>query len=192
MQTLTSINLWEARKPAAPRREDRLKDDAANLVNVCYNLFLKENKMPERISTVLFYFFPELPPRFELAQDGRVLMKGGQLYPPGLPDGFFKTLLILAALELKPSLLAIDEIENSLHPQLVETLLDELRRSGTQVLAITHSPAVVDAVEPEDLILTEKDSEGTHFRRVKEPHQIKKWLKEKGVTLSEKWLYAEI
>jgi predicted ATPase len=189
---LRNINLPRIKEPARPQRETELEDDAANLINVAYNLLLRENRLPEKISAILSYFFPELPVKFELAQDGRVLIKGGQFYPPGLPDGFFKTLAILVALESKPPLLAIDEFENSLHPQLAETLIDELKGSGTQVIVVTHSPTVVDAADPEDLILASRDDEGTSFRRVKEPQQIRQWLREKGLTLSEKWLYAEI
>ena len=61
------------------------------------------------------------------------------------------------------------------------------------MIATTHSPAVVDIVDPEDLILFEKDNEGkTVVKRIKDAEKVKRWLAEHGITLSEGWLYGEI
>ncbi len=95
-------------------------------------------------------------------------------------------------MELEPFLLIIDEIENSLHPKTLEKLLDELKSCDTTVIITTHSPVVVDMSEPEDIVIVEKVAEETKFRRIKNPEEIKKKLKEAGITFSEGWLYGEI
>ena len=113
--------------------------------------------------------------------------------PWSLPEGFYKVLAILTALELKPSLLIIDEIENSLHPETLETIIDEIKDSGIQTILTTHSPAVVDIVEPEDLVLVERGEEGESVvRRVEDPEEVKAHLREIGITLSERWLYGKL
>ncbi len=46
-----------------------------------------------------------------------------------ISNGMLKLLLILTASALRPSILVIDEIENSIHPKAVEFIIDELRDS---------------------------------------------------------------
>ncbi len=48
---------------------------------------------------------------FERYASGRLL----ELPAPGISDGFYKALTLLTALESEPSLLVVDEVENSLH-----------------------------------------------------------------------------
>ena len=71
-------------------------------------------------------------------------------------------------------------------------LLDELKSSDTTVIVTTHSPVVVDMTEPEDLVIVEKIAGETKFRRIENPEEIKKKLREAGITFSEGWLYGEI
>ena len=70
---------------------------------------------------------------------------------------------------MKPSLLIIDEVENSLHPETLEKLLDELKSSETTVIITTHSPVVVDMTDPADLVIVEKIAGETKFRRIENP-----------------------
>ena len=51
---------------------------------------------------------------------------------------------------------------------------------------------VVDIVDPKDLILVEKGYEGSVFRRTEKPEEVRKELSEKGITLSERWLYGKL
>ena len=133
----------------------------------------------------------------EVTEDGRVYIKvfedGLELKPTMVADGLWKVLTIMVAIERKPKLLVIDELENSLHPEAIEYVVNELKNSGSIVIATTHSPAVVDVAKPEDLILVEKDIEGnTTTRRISEPDKVRAWLTKHGITLSEGWLYGEI
>lgn len=186
----------EIRNPSRPKRQTQLSEGAGELVNVLYSLFLKENKLPQRTS-IMSYIFPGTDMRFDLTADGRILLivREGKidLYPPSLPDGFYKTLMILTALELNPGILLIDEVENTLHPRALELLFDEIKTSGVQTVLTTHSPAVIDLAQPEDLILVERDpEEGSKFRRIENPEKVKIFLRERGLTLSERWLYGRV
>lgn len=104
----------------------------------------------------------------------------------------YKLLAILAAIELKPTLLAIDEIENSLYAEALEYVIDELRNSKTTVIVATHSPVVVDMVKFEELLIAERTVEGTLLKRIEEPEKLRKKLMEIGVTQSESWIYGKL
>lgn len=110
---------------------------------------------------------------------------------PGISDGFYKALTIFTALESEPSLLVVDEVENSLHAKALELLIDELKMSECRTILTTHSPIVVDIVEPKDLILVDKGDEGSVFRRSEKPEEVRKALSERGIILDyelEEWI----
>jgi predicted ATPase len=181
-----------------PKKESQLNEDASNLQVVLHNLFLREGgKLPERIENAVGSIFPNIRIAFDLTEDGRIFMKvyenNLELDPPMIPDGLYKILAIMAAIELNPGILVIDELENSIHPEAIWRIVDELRNAGCTVIATTHSPAVVDISKPEELIVVEKDEEGeSHLRKVEDPAKIKEKLDELGITLSEGWLFGKL
>ncbi|MEO0134104.1 MAG: AAA family ATPase, partial [candidate division WOR-3 bacterium] len=193
---LKELNMKEIRTPKQPVREFSLSEDGSNGINVLYNLFLEKNRIPERIESIISYIFPNTYLRFRLIEDGRILLKVLEknlgLNPPSISNGFYKILVILTALELKPSILVIDEIENSLYAEALEILIDELKNSESTIILTTHSPVVLDIIEPKDLIIVEKGEEGSIFRRIEKPKELKEKLSEAGITLSEKWLYGKL
>lgn len=193
---LKVLNPQNVKTPKFPRRETILSEDASNLIPLLYNIWLREGRLPEEIAEPLSIAFPNTRVFFQLTEDGRVMMKVFEneleLAPPGISDGFYKVLAILTATYLTPPLLIIDEIENSLHPETLELIIDTLRESESQVIITTHSPVVVDIVEPSDLVLVDKENGETVFKRIKDPEKIKKFLNEKGITLSEGWLYGSL
>ena len=196
--TLKHLDYKAIRSPQPIRKERKLSEDGSNLANVFHTLYMEKNGVPERIQTALETVFGEnITVKPELTEDGRtyikVLEKGFELKPTMVADGLWKLLAIMIAIETEPTLILIDELENSLHPEAIEYIVNELKNSNSAVIATTHSPAVVDIVNPEDLILVDKNEEGaTIVRRVAEPEKVKKWLSERGITLSEGWLYGEL
>jgi predicted ATPase len=198
---LKGLDVRKMKEPYKQRREVLISEDGSNVCNILYNLFLEENKIPDRVDSLLSYIFPDTSLRFELTQDGRVLMKVFERYAsgrfleltaPGIADGFYKALTLLTALESEPSLLVVNEVENSLHAKVLELIIDELKMSKCMTILTTHSPMVVDIVEPKDLILVEKGDEGTVFRRTEKPEKVRKELSKRGITLSERWLYGKL
>jgi len=185
------------RSPKPPRRTPALDEDGGNLVGLLYTMFLKNNgSLPERLEAAISTLFPETRVAFDLTSDGRAFIivyeNGLELQPPGISDGFFKTLAIIAAIEMHPSLLLIDEVENSMYAKSLEYILDELRNSEVPTIVTTHSPVVVDMIDLEELFVSEKGEDGTMFSRIKQPHKIKKKLKKLGITQSEMWLYGRL
>ena len=191
------VDLGLVRKPAPPQAE--VGERGENLVALLYRIFLQKHQLPSRIEAMMEQFFPGFSLRFDLTPEGNVYMKilenGTELMPPCIPDGFYKALLILASIEERPSILLIDEIENSLHAELLEYIIDELKeasKQGTTVIAATHSPVVIDLVDLEDLILVEKGTMGTVLSRVEEPDEVRRKLREFGITPSESWIYGKL
>ncbi len=111
---------------------------------------------------------------------------------PGVPDGYLKMITILHMLDQKPSILFIDEIENSLHLKLIELAISAFRSFPGKVVLTTHSPMVVDLVDPSELILFEKSGLSTVAKRIANPEGLKKRLAEDGLALSESWLYGDL
>lgn len=187
-----------AKKPYSPREGMRpeLKYDVGNLHALLWHEFGKA-AVSEEMLDVLQLLFPDIEAIWlEEMPDKRihlVIQEAGVKYPSeSISDGFYKVLAILAALELKPSLLVIEEIENSIYPEAMEVLIDKLRRSEAQVILTTHSPVVLDLVEPEEVVLVHKEAGETNMARLREPEKIRAKLKELGLSLGQSWLYGGI
>jgi len=139
--------------------------------------------------------------RTDLSQEGNVIILAFEripdlnreihLRPRNVPAGFIKMITILFAmfaLEPLPSLMIIDEIENSLHLKFIEELVSAMKYSPPQFIITTHSPMVIDMFDPEDIILFYKEKGETKAERIKDPEKLKEKLVEKGLTLSE-WIF---
>jgi len=197
---LKDINVVEISAPLNLSKDVVLAENGKNLANVLHTLMLQNGEIPKGIRTSLSYIFPDVSVFVGLTEDGRIFIKVREndleLLPPSISAGFFKFLTLITAIELKPALIVIDEIENSLYAKAIEFLIDELKNSKSQVIITTQSPVVVDLVYPEikDLIVVKKENHESVFEKLQkeEEEKIKKELGEEGITLSEKWLYGRI
>lgn len=196
LSILYPLSIRSMKIPQTFRREETLKEDGTNIASVFHTIYLKEGKIPEEIYNPLSMVFPKIDLRPHITDDGRVMIKffeeGFELLPPNISDGIYKILTLLIAIYLKPPLLIIDEIENSLHPETLELILDTIKASDIQAIITTHSPVVVDMTEPDDMVLVEKERGESRFKRIKDPDKIRDFLKEKGIKFSTGWLYGEI
>ena len=64
-------------------------------------------------------------------------------------DGLLRIMAILAQAQSTHSTLLFDEIENGIHPELVERLVDFLIHLDRQVIVTTHSPMVLNYIPDE-------------------------------------------
>lgn len=193
---LYPLNIRSMKVPQSFRREETIKEDGTNIASVFHTIYLKEGKIPEEIYNPLTMVFPKIDVRPHITDDGRVMIKfyeeGFELLPPNTSDGIYKILTVLIAIYLKPPLLIIDEIENSLHPSTLELILDTIGIGDTQAIITTHSPVVVDMTELNNIILVEKEQGESKFKRIKDPDKIREFLIEKGITFSEGWIYGDL
>jgi predicted ATPase len=84
-----------------------------------------------------------------------------------MSDGFLRILAIISQVEQNNSsdtVILIDEIENGLHPELIELLVKYLLQAKTQVIVTTHSPLILNYLSDDEardsMILLYRNSEG--------------------------------
>jgi len=106
-----------------------------------------------------------------------------------MSDGTLRFLGYLATLfsPLLPTLVCFEEPENYVHPRLLEMLVDILKNASerSQILATTHSPYLVNHLQPEDLFIVEKQQGETHIKKAGDKKKIKEILSTLG--LGELW-----
>jgi len=116
----------------------------------------------------------------------------GQLSPKTLSAGDVRTLYFIAiALSTKPfGSLLIEEIENGIHQQRIENIIEHLetiaRVRKLQILFTTHSDKVINRLPAHKILYVEKDlTSGTRITALSTPDQMKKInsILEKGGTL---------
>ncbi len=189
-------DIGSIRKPKRISSYDRLDTRAENLVSVMYRLSRTDKGFMERIGKIVSEFFPNTQLSFDILPDGRIsllIYEDGVSYPsPCISDGLIKLLTLLVAIELKPSLLLIDEIENSMHAKMLEKIYDELNNSGFPVLVATHSPYFIDLADLDRIFIVKKTGKaGTVLERVGEREKLRKTLEGEGLTFSEYLLTTE-
>ena len=112
-----------------------------------------------------------------------------------MSDGTLKVfayLLLLASPNPAP-LVCIEEPENRLYPNLLETLVQEFReyptgkKNASQIFVTTHQPYLVDNLNPEEVWILEKGTDGfSTIRRASSDPLIKNMVDE-GLPLGSLW-----
>lgn len=107
----------------------------------------------------------------------------------------FGTLRALALLAMlhdpdPPKLTCVEEVDHGLHPYALDRIVERLRDASarTQILAATHSPALVNRLRAEELIVCERDPEtgGSRIPAIA-PADVRKMFSEDELRLGELW-----
>lgn len=78
----------------------------------------------------------------------------------------------------KPRLLLLDDIDRGLHPRAQRELAAQLRQwveDGAQVLTTTHSPIMLDALDPEDVVVVRGGPTGAQVARLTDHPEWSAW-----------------
>ncbi len=164
-----------------------------------------EREHPQRFETILQGIAEKIPGidriDTEKTSDGRLLLRFNDrgfedpFYAQQMSDGTLKLFAYLLLLEdpTPPPFLCIEEPENGLYHKLLETLVDEFRAhasgpgGGSQVFVTTHQPYFVDALNPEEVWILEKEADGfSTIHRASEDPLVKN-LVEEGLPLGGLW-----
>ena len=191
---LFSLNIIEIkyRRKITPV-DQLLSERGENALDILYLIQFKNGKLPERIEYLLNTFFNcrgYFKERNFYVYD---LSKRIEIPKEHLPDGLIKALVILTALEQKPTILLIDEIENSLHPDLLEFIVNVLKEENVTIFITTHSPTVLNLVDPEEIWICKPTDEEIKIKNAtefKSKEELLKELDELGITLGEKIFYG--
>lgn len=111
-------------------------------------------------------------------------------------EGTLLTLGILTALfqAERPRVVLLDNLERGLHPKAQRELVGLLRKvlsanPELQIVATSHSPFILDELEPDEVLLTHLDENGhTVCARINEHPEFAKW--EEAMSLGEIWSYV--
>ena len=185
---------------AGPQRHLNIHGD--NLGNVVQFM---EREHPKRFQKILNRIATKIPGIDEISTkpspDGRLLLcfndKGfsDPFYAQQMSDGTLKVFAYLLLMEdpFPPPFICVEEPENGLYHKLLETLAAEFRshatgrKGGSQIFITTHQPYFVDALEPEEVWILEKGSDGfSTIRRASDDDLINNMVAE-GLPLGSLW-----
>jgi len=211
---LASFRVFDVSVPAArqPSRLPRslrtgdglrepLEEDAANLAAFLLSLSARDHEAWSRLVDDASNVLPQLEGiEFEYPSGaGRevviVLHERGLRGPTQLADASYGTIRLLGLLALlydpePPALTCVEEIDHGLHPQALELLVERLREASdrTQFLIATHSPALADRLQPEELVVCERRDDGSSVIPAVSTAKIEKIVTEsEGLPLGELW-----
>lgn len=99
--------------------------------------------------------------------------------------------LFLQPVELRPSVILVDEPELGLHPFAIGLLASLIKQASidTQVIVATQSPLLLDYFDPEDVLVADRVDGATTIAR-KKPEPLAEWLKE--YSLGQLWEKGEL
>ncbi len=122
------------------------------------------------------------------------LKNGAEILPERMSEGMLYFLAFAILPFLSPSnLLLIEEPENGLHPSRIAEVMALLRKHSekTQIVIATHSPLVVNALQPEEVTLVRRtEDEGTTYTPISKTPNFER--RSKVYALGELWLsYAD-
>ncbi len=109
-----------------------------------------------------------------------------------MSEGTLVTLGLVAMLRMpnRPNWVLLDDVDQALHPQAQEALIRQIHQivqsdSSFRVIATTHSPFVVDAMDPGDVRVVGRTRTGSKVRRLDEHPMAERGLM--GLTAGEFW-----
>ena len=154
---------------AGPR--EKLSANGDNLPNVLYYLHTKHPEVLARITAQMRRWVPSLADIItEITSDERLLLRFKDApFEKPLPAQYMSegTMRLAALLTLlyEPNaagMLGLEEPENELHPRLLPRLAEELVKATEmrQLFVATHSPALLNAFEPEQVWVLHRGADG--------------------------------
>jgi predicted ATPase len=195
------VNVVAARQPFSISAANRLEADASNLASYLSYLHDKYPLLFERIVDDMRQVLPGLNDiQIQLvggAVEGRIVLlhEQGISVPTPLALASYGTVRALALFTMlsdpaPPKLTCIEEIDHGLHPYALDRLVDRLRTAArdTQIIVATHSPALVNRLDPSELVVFERDPETGGTRSPNVPAEtIKEMAAESAYGLGELW-----
>ena len=185
---------------AGPQKHLNIHGD--NLGNVVQFM---EREHPKRFRSILERIAPKIPGIDQIdtvkTADDRLLLRFNDksfkdpFYAQQMSDGTLKVFAYLLLMEdpSPPPFLCIEEPENGLYHKLLESLAMEFRshatgkKGGSQVFITTHQPYFVDAMEPAEVWVLEKQKAGFSSVRRTSDDPIVKNMVEEGLPLGGLW-----
>lgn len=176
-----------------------LRSDGGNLAAFLYQMQRKNEKYYNRIITTLKSVIPffggfvlapnALNPEYIILNWREQGVDSDIIFGPHqLSDGTLRLMALITVLlqPQLPELIIIDEPELGLHPYAISVLAGLLKSVAyqTQIIVSTQSVTLVDHLEPEHIIVVDREKDQSVFRRLDES-ELRPWLDE--YSLGELW-----
>ena len=196
---------WTFGRYAGPRLpqktdlpNDRLEQDGSNLGLVLNRLRMNVSSRKRLIEAlrVVYDGIEDVDVRVEGGTAQVFLIEANGIMPATrLSDGTLRYLSLLTLLcdPAPPPLMAIEEPELGLHPDVLPSLTALLVEASarSQLVVTTHAPSLVDALSetPESVLVCERGADGTRIERLEADH-LAPWLQK--YRLGELWTRGEL
>lgn len=203
---LFEVNVSAARMPSSTSNSKQLNADASNIA--AFLVYLKES-YPERFELIkedIAFVLPTFRD-FQFKKLGgadeaiRVEIVESPLSgSTPLARSSFGTIRSIALFAMlhdpnPPKLTCLEEVDHGLHPHALDRLVERLRQASkkTQIIVATHSPALVNRLAAEELIIFQRDGQtgATHQPDIS-VEEMRDMEKESGYRLGELWFSGAI
>jgi predicted ATPase len=203
---LFEVNVAAARRPVSAVAANRLNADASNIA--AFLIYLKESH-PEHFSLIkedVAYVLPGFRD-FQFHKIGGSdeavrldIVEAPLAGATPLARASFGTIRSIALFAMlhdpnPPRLTCLEEVDHGLHPHALDRLVERLRDASkqTQIIVATHSPALVNRLAPEELIVFQRDPEtGATVQPKISPAQMRAMEQASGYRLGELWFSGAI
>lgn len=173
-----------------------------NLANVVQFM---QREQPKKFNEILERIAKKIPGLqkidTETTQDGRLLLRfygmgfKDPFYAQQMSDGTLKifTYMLLMEDPEPHSFICIEEPENGLYHKLLEILASEFRehadgkKGSSQIFITTHQPYFVNALDPKEVWILEKQNDGFSTIKRADSDEIVKHMVEEGLQLGNLW-----
>ncbi|TVR04613.1 MAG: ATPase [Deltaproteobacteria bacterium] len=199
---VVDINVAHARTPARRSQDGAfLQPDGSNLASFIEYLSNRHPQAFRQLQDDMRYVVPgfrklELSPIGGAAEglEIRIVEKGLPRSTP-LADASYGSVRALALLAIlhdpsPPQLTCIEEVDHGLHPHAMDRLVERFREATarTQLLLATHSPSLVNRLEPSELLVCERDPDtGESLLPAVDPHDVVRMREATDLGLGELW-----
>jgi predicted ATPase len=188
------------RRTGSVRDNERLRPDAGNLAAFLFHLREKEKDTYNLLVDMVRLVAPflrdfKLRPERQKSGDEFIGLEWEQKdsdYPfhaSQLSDGTLRFIALATALlqPNPPATMLLDEPELGLHPQALNVLANLILKAQnrTQLIVSTQSAPLLNAFEPEQIVVIDREGGASRFRRL-EKDDLAAWLAE-DYTLGDLW-----
>ncbi|MCP4109007.1 MAG: AAA family ATPase [Desulfobacteraceae bacterium] len=176
------------RQPSGYGTETKLLPDGQNLMTILNNIknnhSLHYDKIEEAVKKINPYFkdisFAFLGSKLYMVLREEHLTRSVSV--EHISDGTLRYLLLLSVLSNpeRGSLVCIDEPETTLHPDMINTIADAIKKASenTQMIIATHSPLLLNSFDIEELLIFEKNIQNETEVNVKSPDEFDDWIED--------------
>jgi predicted ATPase len=203
---LFDVSVVAARRPAPADGSKRLNSDASNIA--AFLIYLKKTH-PERFELVkedISFVLPGFRDfQFHTIGGADEAVRVDIVEAPlsgstPLARASFGTIRSIALFAMlhdpnPPRLTCLEEVDHGLHPHALDLLVERLRDASkrTQIIVATHSPALVNRLEPEELIVFQRELQtGATIQPRISANEIRAMEKTSGLGLGELWFSGAI